>query len=54
MYMYTGPSHDASETRRPNGVEPGNINFRTEPNCYYYYYHYYNTTTTTIIVVIIC
>ena len=27
-----GPSHDASEKRRPNRVEPGNINFRTEPN----------------------
>ena len=28
----TGPSHDASEQRRPNRVEPGHISFRTEPN----------------------
>ena len=27
----TGPSHDASEKHRPNRVEPGKINFRTEP-----------------------
>ena len=27
-----GPSHDASEKCRPNRAEPGNINFRTEPN----------------------
>ena len=28
----TGPSHDASEKRRPNRVESGNKSFRTEPN----------------------
>ena len=28
----TRPSHAASEKRRLNRVEPGNINFRTEPN----------------------
>ena len=28
----TEPSHDASEKRRPNRVEPGQIHFRTEPN----------------------
>ena len=28
----TGPSHDASEKRRPHRFEPGNIHFRTEPD----------------------
>ena len=28
----TGPSHDASEKRRPNRVESGNYFFRTKPN----------------------
>ena len=28
----TGPGHDASEKRRPNRVEPGQITVRTEPN----------------------
>ena len=28
----TGPSHDASEKRRPNRVKPGNSLFRTESN----------------------
>ena len=27
-----GPSHDASKKPRPNRVEPGNMNFRTEPD----------------------
>ena len=28
----TGPSHGVSEKRKPNRVEPGKIDFRTEPN----------------------
>ena len=28
----TGPSHDASEKRRPNRIEPGQLFVQTEPN----------------------